>query len=73
MIFYRDSFGGVFSDLRFPGSVGHPAGAAVVRTWAGDRKIGVGVHGPLNPAGKLNRRPVGCKVNKFFTATATAL
>ena len=36
---YRDSFGGVLSDLRSSGSVGRPAGAAVVRTCTGDRKV----------------------------------
>ena len=39
MIFYRDSFGGVFSDFRSPGSVGLPAGAVVVTTCAGDGKV----------------------------------
>ena len=29
----------VLSNIRFPGSVGHPTGAAVVRTCAGDRKV----------------------------------
>ena len=38
MIFSGDSFEGVLSDLRCPGSAGHPAGAAVVRISAGDRK-----------------------------------
>ena len=41
MVFGRDSFGGVLSDLRSPGSVGHPAGAAVVRTCAADRKVDI--------------------------------
>ena len=39
IIFYRDSFGGVMSDLRSPRSFGRPAGALVVRTYAGDRKV----------------------------------
>ena len=39
MIFSGDSFEGVLSDLRCPGSAGHPAGAAVVRTCAADRKV----------------------------------
>ena len=39
MIFYRDSFEGVISDLRSPGSVGRPAGPGVVRTCAGDREV----------------------------------
>ena len=39
MIFYRDSFEGVISDLRSPGSVGRPAGPVVVGTCAGDREV----------------------------------
>ena len=35
-----DFFGGMLSDLRFPESVGHPAGAAVV-SCAGDGKVEV--------------------------------
>ena len=35
----RDSFGGVLSDLRSSGSAGRPAGAAVMRTCTGDRKV----------------------------------
>ena len=35
----RDSFAGVLSDLRSRGSVGNPAGPAVVRTCAGDRGV----------------------------------
>ena len=37
--YYRDSFGGVPSDLRSSGSVGGPAGAAVMRTGAGGCKV----------------------------------
>ena len=36
---YRNSFGGVVSDLRSPGSVGRPAGASVGGGCAGDRKV----------------------------------
>ena len=39
MIFCRDSFGGVLSDLQSPGTVGFPAGAAVVRSCAADRNV----------------------------------
>ena len=38
--FCRDSFGGGLSDLRSPGIVGRPDGAVVVRTCAGNRKMG---------------------------------
>ena len=31
----------MLSDLRRPGSVGHSAGAVVVRTCAGDRKVAI--------------------------------
>ena len=39
MIFCRVFFGSVLCDLRPPGSVDQPAGAAVVRTCAGGRKV----------------------------------
>ena len=36
---YRDSFGGVLSDLSTSGGIGHPSGATVVRTCTGDHKV----------------------------------
>ena len=39
IVFYRDFFGGVLSDLRSPGSVGRSAGAVFVRACVGDHTL----------------------------------